>query len=227
MTGGWRSCGCFGSSSRRSRSDRTVPETTAAETGDCDCRSLATESALVDHGFEELKAKVPPDRGHWPGAAWRAGGQGKRSTSVCYNRTHLCYCEVHSKPSSGSRSSRRRPTPRFSASAGLDPPRLRPSHATVLTGVRRCGKSTLQAAVDAQARAGPCTRASKTRASSASARTTSPRSSSVLGEIAGATAPVFLDEVQEAADWPRLVRALLDQGRVTCVHGLERVAARA
>jgi hypothetical protein len=54
-----------------------VPEPTAAETGGRDRRSLATEIALVDHGFEELKSKVPAG-GNRPGAARRAGGHGKR-----------------------------------------------------------------------------------------------------------------------------------------------------
>ena len=40
----------------------------------------------------------------------------------------------------------------------------------------------------------------------------------VIGELAGDKA-VFLDEIQELVEWPRLVRSLLDRGHVLCVTG--------
>lgn len=96
--------------------------------------------------------------------------------------------------------------------------RPRPSHITVLTGVRRCGKSTLQAQL--MRRTGRAVYASleDTRLFGFGPDDFS-SFLSVLGEIAGARAPVFLDEVQETQDWPRLVRALLDQGRMICITG--------
>ena len=41
---------------------------------------------------------------------------------------------------------------------------------------------------------------------------------SVLDDVAPSE-PVFLDEVQEVEGWQRLVRTLLDRGRVVCVTG--------
>ena len=40
----------------------------------------------------------------------------------------------------------------------------------------------------------------------------------VIGELAGDHA-VFLDEIQELQEWPRLVRSLLDRGHTLCVTG--------
>jgi len=95
---------------------------------------------------------------------------------------------------------------------------LRPSHATVLTGVRRCGKSTLQAQLMRSAGRAVYASFEDTRLFGFGPDDFS-SFISVVGEIGGAGTPVFLDEVQEAPDWPRLVRALLDQGRATCVTG--------
>jgi len=40
----------------------------------------------------------------------------------------------------------------------------------------------------------------------------------VIGELAGGNA-VFLDEIQELPEWPRLIRSLLDRGHPLCVTG--------
>lgn len=42
---------------------------------------------------------------------------------------------------------------------------------------------------------------------------------SIIDELAPGSIPVFLDEVQEAPEWERLVRSLLDRGRAVCVTG--------
>jgi hypothetical protein len=104
--------------------------------------------------------------------------------------------------------------PRLMAST-LEP---RSSHALVLTGVRRCGKSTLQAQL--MRRGGQPVYASleDTRLFGFG-QDDFATFISILDGIAGRDAPVFLDEVQEAQDWPRLVRALLDRGRRVCVTG--------
>ena len=95
---------------------------------------------------------------------------------------------------------------------------LRRSHATVLTGVRRCGKSTLQAQLmRARGEAVYCN-FEDTRLYGLGPDDF-PGFLSVLDEVAPRGAAVFLDEVQEAAGWARLVRALLDRGRVVCVTG--------
>jgi len=97
-------------------------------------------------------------------------------------------------------------------------PVLRPSHATVLTGVRRCGKSTLQAQL--MRRAGEAIYASfeDTRLFGLGPEDF-PAFLDVVRDVAEPGAAVFLDEVQEAPEWQRLVRALLDQGRRLCVTG--------
>jgi len=95
---------------------------------------------------------------------------------------------------------------------------LHPSHATVLTGVRRSGKSTLQAQL--MRGAGPSVYASleDTRLFGFGPDDFA-TFLALLDEVAGPGAAVFLDEVQETPDWPRLVRALLDQRRTVCVTG--------
>ena len=95
---------------------------------------------------------------------------------------------------------------------------LRPSHATVLTGVRRCGKSTLQAQLMRNVGQAVYASLEDTRLFGFGPDDF-PTFVSLIDEIAGPGAAVFLDEVQEAPDWPRLVRALLDQRRVVCVTG--------
>lgn len=92
------------------------------------------------------------------------------------------------------------------------------SHALVLTGIRRCGKSTLQ---------GQLRRSLGGTAVSINLEDTrlygmGPEDFatflSVLDELHPAAA-VYLDEVQEVPEWQRLVRALLDAGRRVCVTG--------
>lgn len=109
--------------------------------------------------------------------------------------------------------------PEPEVSRGLSPALvLRPSHATVLTGVRRCGKSTLQAQL--MRRIGGSIYASfeDTRLFGFGPDDF-PAFLDVVRDLAEPGAAVFLDEVQEAPDWQRLVRALLDQGRRLCVTG--------
>ena len=95
---------------------------------------------------------------------------------------------------------------------------LRPSHATVLTGVRRCGKSTLQAQLMRRAGAAIYASLEDTRLFGLGPDDFA-AFVDVLGEVAEPGAAVFLDEVQEAPDWQRLVRTLLDRGRRICVTG--------
>ena len=93
-----------------------------------------------------------------------------------------------------------------------------PGMATVLTGVRRCGKSTLQAQL---ARKNGCAfycNFEDTRLFEMTA-VDFPLWLELLNELAPAPTPVFLDEVQEIKEWQRLVRTLLDLGRTLCVTG--------
>lgn len=92
------------------------------------------------------------------------------------------------------------------------------SHALVLTGIRRCGKSTLQ---------GQLRRALKGKAVMINLEDTRlygmgpedfPTLLSIL-EDTHANETIYLDEVQEVPEWQRLVRALLDAGRRVCVTG--------
>ncbi len=95
---------------------------------------------------------------------------------------------------------------------------LSPSHATVLTGVRRCGKSTLQAQLMRRAKRAFYCNLEDTRLFGMGPDDF-PGFLSVLDEVADLRRAVFLDEVQEVPDWQRLVRALLDRGRAVCVTG--------
>jgi len=90
--------------------------------------------------------------------------------------------------------------------------------ATVLTGVRRCGKSTLQAQLMRRAGGGFYCNFEDTRLYGLGPEDF-PTFLSVLDELAGLDQPVFLDEVQEVKEWQRLVRALLDRGRAVCITG--------
>jgi hypothetical protein len=109
--------------------------------------------------------------------------------------------------------------PEPEVSRSLSPaPVLRPSHATVLTGVRRCGKSTLQAQLMRQAGAAIYASFEDTRLFGLGPDDF-PAFIDVVHDVAEPGAAVFLDEVQEAPEWQRLVRALLDQGRRLCVTG--------
>jgi len=91
-------------------------------------------------------------------------------------------------------------------------------HALVLTGVRRCGKSTLQQQLRRRER-GPAVfcNLEDTRLYGLEPADF-PTFLSVLEEHHPG-ASVFLDEVQEVPEWQRLVRALLDAGRNVCVTG--------
>jgi uncharacterized protein len=95
---------------------------------------------------------------------------------------------------------------------------LRAGRALVLTGVRRCGKSTLQAQLSRQANsAAVFCNLEDTRLYGMEPRDF-PTLLSLLDENYP-DAAVFLDEVQEVGEWQRLVRALLDAGRRVCVTG--------
>ena len=95
---------------------------------------------------------------------------------------------------------------------------LRPSHATVLTGVRRCGKSTLQAQLMRRSKRSFYCNFEDTRLFGVGPADF-PTFLSVLDDVTGPRDALFLDEVQEAPEWQRLVRALLDRGRTVCVTG--------
>jgi hypothetical protein len=95
---------------------------------------------------------------------------------------------------------------------------LRPSHATVLIGVRRSGKSTLQAQLMRREGASFYCNFEDTRLYGMGPDDV-PTFLSVLEELTSPRHPVFLDEVQEVAEWQRFVRALLDRGRAVCVTG--------
>jgi len=100
-------------------------------------------------------------------------------------------------------------------SAGLP---NRADQALVFTGVRRCGKSTLQAQL-MRRRPGACyLNLEDTRLFGLSPEDF-PTLLSAIDEIAPAPAAIFLDEVQEAPEWPRFVRALLDRRRAVCLTG--------
>ncbi len=92
------------------------------------------------------------------------------------------------------------------------------SHALVLTGVRRCGKSTLQ---------GQIRRGIKGPSVTINLEDTrlyglGPEDFATIISVLDADhsrAAVYLDEIQEVPEWQRLVRALLDSGRLVCLTG--------
>lgn len=92
------------------------------------------------------------------------------------------------------------------------------TQAIVLTGVRRAGKSTLQAQL-MRARNRPfyCN-LEDTRLFDFSAADFA-TFLSLIEESTPKTAAIFLDEVQEVSGWQRLVRTLLDRGRTVCITG--------
>ena len=92
------------------------------------------------------------------------------------------------------------------------------SQATVLTGVRRCGKSTLQTQLMRRAPKAFYCNFEDTRLFGLQPDDF-PAFLSVLDELTDTEQPVFLDEVQEIEQWQRLVRTLLDRGRTVCVTG--------
>ena len=92
------------------------------------------------------------------------------------------------------------------------------SHALVLTGVRRCGKSTLQAPI----RRGITGSAVTLNLEDTRLYGLGPEDFVTLLSILDTDYPkatVYLDEVQEVPEWQRLVRALLDSGRRVCLTG--------
>ena len=92
------------------------------------------------------------------------------------------------------------------------------THALVLSGVRRAGKSVLQTQLMAQRRDWFYCNFEDTRLFGLSPADF-PTFLSLLDEMVPRKASVFLDEVQEVAEWQRLVRTLLDRGRTVCVTG--------
>ena len=92
------------------------------------------------------------------------------------------------------------------------------TQAIALKGVRRCGKSILQAQLMRRTGAAFYCNLEDTRLFGLSPRDF-PAILSVIDELASPGVPVFLDEVPEVAEWERLVRSLLDRGRTVCVTG--------
>jgi uncharacterized protein len=92
------------------------------------------------------------------------------------------------------------------------------SQATILTGVRRCGKSTLQTQLMRLTKKAFYCNFEDIRLFGMGPDDFT-TFLSVLDELAGPEQPVFLDEVQEIEQWQRLVRTLLDRGRTVCVTG--------
>ncbi len=90
-------------------------------------------------------------------------------------------------------------------------------HALVLTGVRRCGKSILQAQLMRPRLGALYLNIEDTRLYGMGPEDF-PALLEVMGELVG-TGPIFLDEIQELPEWQRLVRTLLDRGHRLCVTG--------
>ena len=90
-------------------------------------------------------------------------------------------------------------------------------HVLVLTGVRRCGKSILQAQLMRTHTGALYLNAEDTRLYGMGPEDF-PALIEVIGELAGKHA-VYLDEIQELPGWPRLIRSLLDRGHLLCVTG--------
>ena len=96
-------------------------------------------------------------------------------------------------------------------------PRENSEHALVLTGVRRCGKSVLQAQLLRRHPGALYLNVEDTRLYGMGPKDF-PTLLDVIHELAGKQA-VFLDEIQELPEWQRLVRSLLDRGHPLCVTG--------
>jgi predicted AAA+ superfamily ATPase len=93
-----------------------------------------------------------------------------------------------------------------------------PSHALVLTGIRRSGKSTLQHQIRRElGGASVVLNLEDPRLYGLGAEDFATVLSVLDAEHPRAS--VYLDEVQEVPEWPRLVRALLDTRRRVCVTG--------
>jgi uncharacterized protein len=92
------------------------------------------------------------------------------------------------------------------------------SHALVLTGVRRCGKSTLQGQIRQKVKGKAVTlNLEDTRLYGLGPEDFAPLLA--LLDEHHPNAAIYLDEVQEVPEWQRLVRALLDKGRRVCLTG--------
>jgi hypothetical protein len=92
------------------------------------------------------------------------------------------------------------------------------SHVLVLTGVRRSGKSTLQRQIRREiGGASIALDLEDPRLYGLGAEDFATLLSVLDADHPGAS--VYLDEVQEVPEWPRLVRSLLDSGRRVCVTG--------
>ena len=92
------------------------------------------------------------------------------------------------------------------------------THALVLTGVRRCGKSTLQD----QLRHSLGGRSVQLNLEDTRLYGMGPEDFATLISVLDSEHPqaaVYLDEVQEVPEWQRLVRSLLDGGRRVCLTG--------
>jgi predicted AAA+ superfamily ATPase len=107
--------------------------------------------------------------------------------------------------------------PEVTRSLGKDVPRAS-SQAVILTGVRRSGKSTLLARLLKRSRDFAFVNFEDTRLFGI-APEDFPTLISVLDELHPSRAAVGLDEVQEAPEWQRLVRALLDRGHPVYAAG--------
>lgn len=94
----------------------------------------------------------------------------------------------------------------------------RSAHALVLTGVRRCGKSTLQGQIRRGVKGHALTLNLEDTRLYGMGPEDFPTLLSIL-ETDHPRAAVYLDEVQEVPEWQRLVRALLDAGRRVCLTG--------
>jgi predicted AAA+ superfamily ATPase len=94
----------------------------------------------------------------------------------------------------------------------------RTTQALVLTGVRRAGKSTLQAQLMRERTRPFYCNLEDTRLFELSAEDF-PSFLELIDALAPPKASVFLDEVQEVSGWQRLVRTLLDRGRRVCITG--------
>lgn len=91
-------------------------------------------------------------------------------------------------------------------------------NAVVLKGVRRCGKSILQAQLMREQPHRVYCNLEDTRLYGMNAGDF-PALLAALERAASGTATVFLDEVQAVDGWEKLVRALLDRGHKVCVTG--------
>jgi predicted AAA+ superfamily ATPase len=94
----------------------------------------------------------------------------------------------------------------------------RSGQALVLTGARRAGKSILQAQLMRGRPDAVYCNLEDTRLYDLSPQDF-PTFLSIVEAIAPKKAAVFLDEVQEVAQWQRLVRTLLDRGHSVCLTG--------